>query len=134
MMRAHCNEVNAIRPEEFNFDLEQALAAELVGGLVICTARADSRLAAYCVWFISSNLLVKGQKIALQSGWYSAARNSTLGLKLFKFSLRHLRELGVERAFPHFWAASPKPDLIAKFFEKLGGRPAEMVWQLELKP
>lgn len=102
------------------------------GAMLIQTGRENSRLVGYCIWYLSKSLEHKGKLCAMQGPWFvrKEFRKGSLGLRLFKESLKGLEARGVLQAFPHTWAKS-NPRL-GSFLENLGARPLEMVYDLTL--
>lgn len=98
--------------------------------LIIVARNGRGVIIGYCIWVVTQNLQNASELIAELKPWYviPEARNSRIGLRLFRESLARLRSIGVSRCFPHHWG---NPTL-GKFFEHLGARPREWVYEMEL--
>lgn len=128
LFRAHLEELAP--GEEYDLDEAMCEALDAAGALCIISARLGATLIGYCIWTIGPRLEAKGQLAAELKPWYVKPeyRQSTLGLKLFRQSLRALRSRHITRCFPHHWGTPALGD----FFTSLGARPVEWVYQLEL--
>lgn len=116
---------------ELDLDLDLCRQLDASGALMILAARDDeSALQGYCIWTIGPSLEHSGELVAELKPWYvrPEKRNSTLAFRLFKESLELLRSRGIKRCFPHHWGN----ETLGRFFTRLGARPVEYVYELEL--
>lgn len=115
---------------DFALDDTTMTLLDMSGQLLIATAREEGELVGYCFWIISHSIEDPSEQLAELKPWYVAKghRASGLGLRLFRYSLAELRRRGVSRVFPHHWG---NPTL-GKFFERLGARPREWVYEMRL--
>jgi hypothetical protein len=102
---AHFQEVDGgVEPKRpFQLDADLMRYGSKCGNLRIYTARVDGQLAGYCTWNVQYDVESRGLFIATQGAWYTDPCFSAngLGLRLFKWSLKELKSLGVQCVFPH---------------------------------
>lgn len=125
--------VPGLEPERrFDLDREAFAAMDRAGVLVIVTARGlDSSLLGYCSWVLQFDLESRGALIAQQGSWHAAAGCWGVGWKVFQASLVVLRQLGVQRCYPHKRATGRSAGA-DRFFKRLGGVAVMTVYSIEL--
>jgi len=133
-MEAHHRELGV--PWTFDPFPEMVEVIENAGNLVCACAREDSKLVGYLIWYLSPDLTDRISRIATQGAWYvePAHRAHSTGERLLKVTLQHMREIGVKRAFPHFWAVGSIHDAgMDKLLRRLGGKKTEVVYLIDLE-
>lgn len=127
LLREHLLELNGT---EMKLDLGLCRAMDAAGVLIVSVGRIDGELVGYCMWTLGPSLEHAGEIYAEQKPWYVARphRNSSLAIRLLKFSLDDLRSRGIRKCFPHHWGN----ETLGKLFSRLGARPVEWVFEMEL--
>lgn len=125
LLAAHSRELAG---GEINLDWRLLTFAQ--ESLVVVTARESGELIGYCIWMIGPDIARAGGLVAELKPWYIRVdkRGGSAGIRLFKRSLEILRARNVERCYPHHWGDAR----LGKFFESIGARPREWVFELEL--
>jgi hypothetical protein len=104
-----------------------------IGSFRLFSAREASRLIGYCTWNISYDIESKDLIIAQQGAFYIEPGHGISGLKLFKFSLRGLRALGVKLAFCHHRLNGRATWRLGDWYQRLGASPEQINYRLWLE-
>ena len=135
MFKIHWAEVGDVDSKvPYEADEEQMDALAHAGVLHCWIVHQNKQILGYCLWYVTKSLESKGTLVASQGPWYSAPsiRHTSQGLRLFKHSLAGLKDLGVRQVFPHYWSRGDHGSGLDKFFRKLGARPVETIYSMEL--
>jgi hypothetical protein len=101
----HFNEVEGELAENRPYRLDEPSMRVMAtaGVLRIITARVDGILAGYCMWQVTKDVESAGMLIAQHGPWFvrKGYAHLMLGPKLFDASIKDLRAIGVQNAFPH---------------------------------
>lgn len=129
MFEAHRSELNASGELRLNVDGINEL--DKMGGMLLLTARDKGKLIGYCIWFLVHSVERAGELVAEQRPWYVKTewRGTGLGKRLFTESLTRLKERGIKTAFPHHWGN----EALGEYFQSLGARPIEWVYEMNLE-
>lgn len=113
-----------------NLDVEKYEMLEELGMMFSLFAYADGKRVGYALNFLSPNMHYKDVPICSCDALFVSKehRNSTLGLKLIKETIRIAREHGAKHML---WSAKPDTSLF-KLLPRLGFNPQEVVFNKKL--
>lgn len=122
----HFTEVDGgVEPRRvYKLDYRAMRQLSQLGFLKIFTARDNGQLVGYCTWNVMPDIESQGLLIARQGAWFmdDSFGLGSVGLRLFRFAMSHLKNLGVQMIFPHHRLQGRGKDL-GKFFTRIGCKP-----------
>lgn len=113
----HYDEIEKFKDIKFDPDLTKYKALEDLGFLYLFTARVDSKLVGYALFFVDLNLHYKNSVQAHQDAMFvrSDFRGKT-GYNLIKFCDEELKKVGVQVVYHHVKAEHD----FGKLLERIG--------------
>jgi L-amino acid N-acyltransferase YncA len=96
---AHYDELSVTKTYPLDPDYEAYLTLARAGLLKVVTCRKDGALVGYMYFILARNLHYKTMLVAAEDLYYldKAERKGRVGLDMFKFAERYLKEIGVNR-------------------------------------
>jgi GNAT superfamily N-acetyltransferase len=107
LLEKHWEEIAHDKTIPLDIDWVKYAAMWKSGAMTICTARDDTKLVGYSVFFTHTHMHYKGHKFALQDILFvdPESRNSRIGIQLIKFSEEILKLNGVHVVLHHMKVA-----------------------------
>ena len=119
LLEAHRQEIATWQDIYLSVDVGMYHDAEDAGGLRVFTARVDSKLIGYAVFFVRLNPHYMDSLQAVQDVLYVTPehRRGSVGMRLIKFCESQLARDGVQAVFHHVKLEHP---ILGKLLERLG--------------
>lgn len=124
LAEAHFAEVDGgVEPRrQFKLDGRLMGLMQEAGALHLVTARSgNGDMVGYFTWQTTLDVESEGLLIAQQGAWYAWNGHFRLAVRMFDFSMEHLRSLGVQCIFPHH-RMQGRGCNIGRFFRRRGAK------------
>lgn len=126
LVEKHYKEIAHYQDIPLDPDYEQYVRLEEAGVLRVYTARAEHKLAGYCIFFVKNNLHYRGSIQAMQDIIYidPAFRGAQFGAALINYCDFELKKEGVQVSYHHVKFAKNFGPLL----EKLGYQAVDAIY------
>lgn len=130
LCEAHYREADNVSRFEPDVALLQQLEAS--GVFRVMTARLNGKLIGYLMWSLTVNAESIGQRIADQGAWYVApGAPAGIAAKMLRRSITELRAAGIGSIHLHH-PVQGRGARLGTLFQRIGARPTQHRWSLEL--